>query len=48
MFLDIHLLFINWILTNPNIKNSKIRLPIMLGVNLFSGGKKSSKSNIIF
>ncbi len=48
MFLDIYPLFINGILANPNNKNSKIHLPIMLGASLFSGGKKSSKGYIIF
>jgi hypothetical protein len=48
VFLDICPLFINWISTNPNNKNSKFHLPIMLGASLFFGGKKSSKGNIIF
>jgi hypothetical protein len=40
-------LFIDRISIDLNIENSKICLPIMLGVS-FSGGKKSLKGNIHF
>jgi hypothetical protein len=50
MFLDIRHLFTSRISTNPNIKNLKIRLSIMLGARpfFFLGGKNSSKGNILF
>jgi len=40
MFLDIHHLFTSWISTNPNIKNFKICLSILLGASPFGGGAK--------
>jgi hypothetical protein len=46
--LNIHHLFISQILGDPDIKNFKIGLPIMLGASLFFLGKKSPKGNIIF
>jgi hypothetical protein len=48
VFLDIHHLFISQISTNPDIKNSKIRLPIMLGASLFVLGRKISKRQHLF
>jgi hypothetical protein len=44
MLLDICYLFISQISTDPDIKNSKIHLPIMLGVSFF-WIKKSPKGN---
>jgi hypothetical protein len=44
---NIHRLFISQILGDPDIKNFKIGLPIMLGASLFFLGKKSPKGNII-
>jgi len=40
---NIHRLFISQILGDPDIKNFKIRLPIMLGASLFFLGQKISK-----
>jgi hypothetical protein len=44
VFLDIRRLFINWILTNPDIKNSKKFLSIMSGVNLCFWAKHFQKA----
>jgi hypothetical protein len=47
MFLDIHHLFISWILIDLDIKKIKIYFPIMLGAN-FLWVEKSPKGNILF
>jgi len=48
VFPDIHHLFINKISAILDIKNSKIRLLIMLGVRLFFWAKNLQKCNILF
>jgi hypothetical protein len=48
MLKNIFCLFISWISADPDIKNSKICLPIMQGANLFLQSEKSPKGNILF
>jgi len=48
MLQNICLLFISWISADPDIKNSKICLPIMQGANLFLLSEKSPKGNTLF
>jgi hypothetical protein len=48
LFLDIHLLFINRISIDLDIKNSKNCLPIILGASLFLLGQKISQRRHFF